>query len=164
MEKKHIILTTMCTMLLTGTAAAQSSYDLFEEIPLAAQMGEFLPNEHGVLHRHVRLKTDLAQSLFKGGETADHLTFSFIPGRSMTFKNTDSDAKMTSKSKIWSGRAEGPVDGSATLIYRRGGIVGHFQIGTETYRITPGEDDLHIITVLNMTEFPDEGDDMMVPN
>jgi len=88
------------------------------------------------MHRHVRIKADLAKSVFRGGGYAKALTFDLKPDFSVTFNNSATDS-IGKKVRVWSGRAEGPEDGSATLIYRRGGVVGQLQIGVETYRITP---------------------------
>lgn len=149
------------SLFLAGTSALAQSVEIFEE--LDDVQAQLTPNEFGVMHRHVRLKKDLAQSFFKGEELTSSLTFELKPGTLVTFRNSDMDGKMARRTKVWSGRAEGPVDGSATLVYRRKGIIGHLQIGAETYRISPGKDGIHMISVINMQDFPDEGDDMLTP-
>lgn len=147
--------------MLPSVMASAQSIELFEE--LDNEQSVLSANEHGVFHRHVRLNAELAQDVFRGETSAYSLTFELLPGKKVTFKTSDQDGKMARRTIVWSGRAEGPVDGSATLIYRRKGIIGHLQIGAETYRITPGKDGIHRISVINMQDFPDEGSDMITP-
>ncbi len=147
----------MSTTMTSVSALAQDN--LFEEIPPSEDMGELTLNEQGVLHRHVRLKTDLATAIFKNGEAMERLTFDLMPGRTVIFRNSMYDKNMGGRTTVWSGRAEGLEDGSVTLVYRRGRILGHVQLGAETFRITPGPDDVHTISLLDLSGLPNEGDD-----
>lgn len=142
------------------TAISASGQDnLFEEIPLTEQMGEAALNEMGTLHRHVKLKADLARAIFKDGQPADRLTFDLMPGHTVTFRNSMTDKNMGGRTTVWSGRAEGLEDGSVTLVYRRGRIIGHVQVGADTFRISPGQNNVHTISLLDLSGLPNEGDD-----
>jgi len=144
---------------MLGTSAMAQSVNLFEDLdPVQSQ---FVENEQGMLHRHVRINSDAAESVFKGRNLARSFSVEFEPGKPVTYFTTDRDTQMAPRTRIWSGRAEGPVDGSATIVYRRGGIVGHFQIGAETYRVTPQDDGIHMITWVNIQALPSEGSDMI---
>lgn len=144
--------------MISASASAQS-VNLFEEVDAA--QGQFMKSELGEWHRHVKINREQAEAVFNGDSLALSLDMEFEPGKTITFLTTDRDAEMAPQTKYWSGRAQGTEDGSATILYRRGGIVAHFQVGAETYRISPQRNGIHMITRIDQSALPREGEDMV---
>lgn len=145
--------------IMMTAISAQGQDNLFEEIPLSEQMSDPAPNESGLVHRHVKLNAKLATAIFRSGQPSEYLVFDLMPGKTVTFRNAMIDKNMGGRITVWSGRAQGLEDGSATLVYRRGRILGHVQVGADTFRIQPGRNGVHTISLLDLSGLPNEGDD-----
>lgn len=138
--------------------------NLFHEIPLDQQINDQTvkgPTE--MSRRQVLLNRQQAVNIFEKGENGDSMTLSLTPGRVVTFKNLDFDPQLGGGAISWSGRVQGLEDGSATLVYRSGRILGHVQIGADTFTIKPRKDGVHVISQLDLSKLPDEGPVMVPP-
>ena len=80
----------------------------------------------------------------------DNLSVTAIADRVQKTKGTDFN---------WAGRIEGKQPGRAILIVRKNKLYGNVRVGTKLYQIRPGGASQQVVTEIDTTKLPDEGDD-----
>lgn len=106
-----------------------------------------------IRNQFVALNVDAAESVFSKSNPAESIRLQLFAGEEVVIQRSGFDTRLGGGAIAWSGKVSGFEDGFATLVYRRGGIIGHVQYGTETYRISPGESGLHKVTELDISNF-----------
>ncbi len=150
-----LLLGAAASIAMSGSAYAQN---LFSDMQLSDQ---FLANavqlDGQLRSRQVTLDDKIGAQLFDKKNPAESVSLSMFPGRVITLKKTDFDRNMGEGTRNWSGRVEGFEDGFATLVrLKNDRIIGHIQYGGETYRITPKQDGIHVISELSLDHLPPE--------
>ncbi len=157
------ITTILFKTLLAGTATMAvsiSAYaqDLFSGMLLEDQVAANQVHLDGQIRsRQVKIDRTMSAKLFDKKASAETINMSLFPGTQIKLNRTDFDRNMGEGTRNWSGRVEGFEDGFATLVrLEEGRVIGHVQYGGDTFRITPKDNGVHVISELSLDHLPDE--------